>query len=108
MAHDAGKHQPPSLDEFSKRLDAARGGVADAKNATTGRDGNGMGRAFRLSSELLAALMVGSLLGWGCDKLFSVTPWGLLAGILIGFAAGVLNVARAIKHTNDASSGADD
>lgn len=64
-----------------------------------------MGRAFRLSSELLAALIVGVLLGWGADRLFGITPWGLIAGIFIGFAAGVLNVARAMKETGGDSSG---
>lgn len=99
MADDAGKQEPPSLDEFSKRLDAARGERAPAETAR-GRDGQGMGKAFRLSSELLAALLVGSLLGWGADRLFGTVPFGLLAGIFIGFAAGLLNVSRAMKDTN--------
>lgn len=106
MAHDAGKQQPPSLEEFSKRLDAARGDRVDAESARAG-NGKGMGKAFRLSSELLAALIVGVLLGWGADRLFGISPWGLLAGIFIGFAAGVLNVSRAMKEQDDAGA-ADD
>ncbi|MBB5518953.1 AtpZ/AtpI family protein [Amphiplicatus metriothermophilus] len=101
MADDAGKQQPPSLDEFSKRLAAARGGDANAKEPRA-KDGSGMGRAFRLSSELLAGLIVGVLLGWGLDRLAGTSPWGLLAGIFLGFAAGVLNVARAMKATGNA------
>ena len=97
MADDAGKQEPPSLDEFSKRLDAARGEKTSAEAAREG-DGKGMGKAFRLSSELLAALLVGSLLGWGVDRLFGTVPFGLLAGIFIGFGAGLLNVSRAIKE----------
>ena len=61
MAQDAGKQKPPSLEEFSKRLDAARGDRTDAENVRAG-DGKGMGKAFRLSSELLAALIVGVVL----------------------------------------------
>lgn len=103
MAEDAGKQKPPSLDEFSKRLDAARGDrpSADAQHA---KGGTGMGRAFRLSSELLGGLFVGLLLGWGADRAFGITPWGLITGIFVGFAAGVLNVSRAMKEASSASS----
>jgi ATP synthase protein I len=99
MADDAGKQKPPSLEEFSKRLDAVRGAPAGAKTSATGR-GAEFGRAFRVGSELLAALAVGTFLGWGLDRVFGTTPWILLAGIFIGFAAGVLNVARALKQEN--------
>lgn len=102
MAHDAGKQDPPSLDEFSKRLDAARGDPAVAK-ATPAGSGQGMGKAFRLSSELLAALIVGTLLGWGVDRLFGTLPWGLLIGVFVGFAAGLRNVAAAMKQQSDAA-----
>lgn len=97
MADDAGKQDPPSLEEFSKRLDAARGDKANAETSRAG-SGQGMGKAFRLSSELLAGLFVGMLLGWGIDRLLGTNPWGLVAGIFLGFAAGVLNVSRAMKQ----------
>jgi ATP synthase protein I len=99
MADDAGKQQPPSLDEFSKRLDAARG---DPKGAEASRAGTGasMGRAFRVGSELLAGLLVGGLLGLGLDRLFGTEPLFLLVGIGVGFAAGVMNVGRAMKQMN--------
>lgn len=64
-----------------------------------------MGRAFRVASELLAALIVGALLGLGLDRLFETAPWLLLLGILLGFAAGILNVARALKDMNETSGG---
>lgn len=104
MADDAGKQQPPSLDEFSKRLDAARG---EPKGAETSRAGTGpaLGRAFRVASELLAGLFVGGGLGWGLDKLLATTPWFLLAGLSVGFAAGILNVARAMKKMNEPPPG---
>lgn len=56
-----------------------------------------MGRAFRVASELLAALFVGTLLGLGIDKLAGTGPLFLLLGIGLGFAAGVMNVGRALK-----------
>jgi ATP synthase protein I len=98
MAEDAGKQQPPSLDEFGSRLDAARG-----DRATTGpRAGTGaaLGRAFRVASELLAGLIVGVVLGVALDRWLDAQPWFLLAGIALGFAAGLRNVARALKSTD--------
>ncbi len=96
MAYDAGKQESLSLEEFSKRLDAARGASNPKENAESGRN-EAMGRGFRLASELLAAMIVGPVLGLGVDKLADTSPWGLLLGIFVGFAAGVRNVAAAMK-----------
>jgi ATP synthase protein I len=49
---------------------------------------------FRLSSELIAGVAVGALMGWGFDRLLSTSPFGLIVFVLLGFTAGVLNVVR--------------
>lgn len=103
MADDAGKQQPPSLDEFSKRLEAARGPEPDAE-ASPSSTGASMGRAFRVASELLAGLFVGALLGLGLDKLLATQPLFMLLGIGLGFAAGLRNVYRAMQEWNTPSS----
>ncbi|MGD9800644.1 MAG: AtpZ/AtpI family protein [Parvularculaceae bacterium] len=100
---DGAKQGPPSLDEFSRRLDAARSDRAPEKNSNRA-SGAALGRAFRVGSELLAGLIVGSLLGLGLDTFFGTKPFLLLVGIFLGFAAGVLNVSRAFKASaSDAS-----
>ena len=53
-----------------------------------------MARGFRLSSELIAGVAVGALLGWGFDRFLSTSPFGLIVFVLLGFTAGVLNVIR--------------
>ena len=53
-----------------------------------------MARGFQLSSELIAGVVVGALLGWGFDRLLSTSPFGLIVFLLIGFTAGVVNVIR--------------
>ncbi|PYF02976.1 putative F0F1-ATPase subunit (Ca2+/Mg2+ transporter) [Rhodopseudomonas faecalis] len=53
-----------------------------------------MARGFRLSSELVAGVAVGAVIGWGIDQLLSTSPWGLIVFFMLGFAAGVLNVVR--------------
>jgi ATP synthase protein I len=53
-----------------------------------------MARGFRLSSELIAGVVVGAAIGWGIDHLLPTSPWGLIVFVLLGFIAGVVNVVR--------------
>jgi ATP synthase protein I len=53
-----------------------------------------MAVGLRLSSELVAGVLVGALLGWGLDYFLSTSPWGLIVFLLLGFTAGVMNVMR--------------
>ena len=54
----------------------------------------GFGYALRLSSEFIAAVIVGAVIGWTIDQVAGTTPWGLVVFLLLGFVAGVLNVLR--------------
>ena len=97
MADDAGGNKPPSLEEFSKRFEAARG---PEKEESTPQQGEGaqMGQGLRVASDLLAAFLVGGGLGWGLDRLLDTAPWFLLVGLGLGFAAGIRNVIRAMDE----------
>jgi ATP synthase protein I len=53
-----------------------------------------MARGFRLSSELIAGVVVGAAIGWGFDRLLSTSPFGFIVFFLLGFVAGVVNVVR--------------
>ena len=86
---------PPSLDEFSDRLGSMRG--EDEPDGPGHESGAAWGRALRASSDLLAGLFVGILIGYLLDKWLGTSPWLLLAGIGIGFAAGLRNIARSLK-----------
>ena len=55
---------------------------------------SGYARGFRLSSELVAGVLVGGGIGWLIDHWLGIAPWGLIVFLLLGFAAGVLNVMR--------------
>ncbi len=52
---------------------------------------------LRLLADMGVAMAAGVLLGWGVDSYFGTRPWGVLAGALLGLAAGVRNVL----HTAD-------
>jgi ATP synthase protein I len=58
-------------------------------------DPSAIARGFRLSTELVAAVLVGAAIGWLIDWGLGISPWGMIVFLLLGFAAGVLNVMRA-------------
>ena len=58
-------------------------------------DPQAMAKGFRLSTELVAGVIVGAIIGWVFDRLTGLSPWGLIVFLLLGFVAGVLNVMRA-------------
>lgn len=66
---------------------------ADERSAPVGGMA-GFGQALRLSSEFIAGIAVGAMLGWLIDRFAGTSPWGLIVFLLLGFVAGVLNVLR--------------
>jgi len=86
-------------------LDHRLSEIRDSRRVRTDQSGNeqdtaqarasAMAVGLRLSSELVAGVLVGAALGWGFDRLLSTSPWGLIVFLLLGFTAGVLNVMRA-------------
>jgi len=73
-----------------QRAQDASGGSREDRATTA----SGYAKGFRLSSELVAGVVVGAGLGWLIDRWLGVAPWGLIIFLLLGFAAGVLNVMR--------------
>lgn len=54
----------------------------------------GMAYAVKMSSEFIAGIIVGAVIGWLIDKFAGTSPWGLIIFLLLGFCAGVLNILR--------------
>ena len=65
-----------------------------------GQNASALARGFRLSTELVAGVLVGAFIGWALDKWLGISPWGMIVFLLLGFAAGVLNVVRAVQPSN--------
>jgi ATP synthase protein I len=63
-------------------------------------DASGLSRGWRLGSEFVAAILVGAGLGYLIDSVLPTRPWAMVGLLLLGFAAGVLNVVRAAKQMN--------
>ena len=64
---------------------------------------SGMARGMRIGTEFIAAILVGAGIGYLIDLGVGTSPWGLLIMLLVGFAAGILNVTRVVAQMNAAS-----
>jgi ATP synthase protein I len=84
------------LKSLGQRLDQAgpRHASETGSASRPATDHSALARGFRLSSELVAGVLVGAGLGWLIDRWLGTSPFGLLGLLLLGFAAGVLNVMR--------------
>ena len=101
---------PNSAKEVTRDL-ASR--IASAKRERTIEDNrasangppemSGMARGMRIGTEFIAAILVGAGFGYLIDLGLGTSPWGLLIMLLVGFAAGILNVTRVVAQMNAAS-----
>ena len=55
------------------------------------------GQAFKLSTELVAAVLVGTIIGFILDNWFDTKPWLIIIFFFVGVVAGILNVIRSAK-----------
>lgn len=83
------------LARLGERLNQASRPSENVAAPGTRADPSALARGFRLSSELVAGVVVGALIGWLLDRWLGISPWGMIVFLLAGFAAGVLNVMRA-------------
>jgi ATP synthase protein I len=84
------------LRRLGDRLGRQRPGEpSETEGGRPATDASGFARGLRLSSELVAGVLVGAAIGWALDRVLGISPWGLIVFLLLGFAAGVMNVIRA-------------
>ena len=65
----------------------------EKENAQT----SNIGQAFKLSTELVAAVLVGTIIGFILDNWFDTKPWLIIIFFFVGVVAGILNVIRSAK-----------
>lgn len=82
------------LARLDKKLTRREAGAAPEGGRFGGSGASGLAQAFRLSSEFVAGVIAGGLVGWIVDYVLGTSPWGLIVFLLLGFVAGVLNVLR--------------
>ena len=86
---------------FEERLAKARDSAGLDRPIREGKaepasDSGAMRLAMRLGVEMVAALVIAVVIGWGLDRVFHTRPWLMIAFVPLGAAAGLRNVFRAM------------
>ena len=71
--------------------------IKDSKQSSS----SNIGVAFKLSTEMVAAVVVGVIIGFILDNWFGTKPWLILIFFFVGVIAGILNVVRSAKNMQD-------
>ena len=86
-----------SLKERSARLKIAKGKVNNSSIKNKKTNSSNLGSALKISTEFVASVVVGSIIGFILDNLFGTKPWLIIIFFIIGVIAGMLNVIRSAK-----------
>ena len=85
-------------EKFKTRLEIAKKKFSEKNLPKNNSKPSLFGTAFKMSTELVAAVIVGSIIGFIFDNWFGTTPWLILTFFFVGVIAGVLNVVRSAKN----------
>ena len=81
-------------EDFKTRLKIAKSKIKKQVTSDNEKKGSFMGSAFKLGTELVAAVAVGTIIGFILDNWFDTKPWLIIIFFFLGAAAGILNVIR--------------
>ena len=81
-------------EDFKTRLKIAKSKIKKQVQSDNEKKGSFMGSAFKLGTELVAAVAVGTIIGFILDSWFDTKPWLIIIFFFLGTAAGILNVIR--------------
>ena len=81
-------------EDFKTRLKIAKSKIKKQDHSNSEKRGSFMGNAFKLGTELVAAVGVGTIIGFILDNWFGTKPWLIIIFFFLGAAAGMLNVIR--------------
>jgi ATP synthase protein I len=93
--------------ELDRRLDESRAAREASARSPIEPPRQGYGLAMRLGADFVAGVVVGAAIGWGIDRFFGTSPWGLIVFLLLGFGAGILSVLRSAGLTKEGPTGPD-
>ena len=84
-------------DPFKTRLEIAKKKALKRDINTKKQNPSPIGTAFKLSTELVSAVAVGTIIGFILDKTFGTKPWLILIFFFVGVIAGIMNVIKSAK-----------
>ena len=85
------------LKEISTRLKIAKKNIKNIKKENSSSNAASLGKALKISTELVASVVVGSTIGFLLDNWFDTKPLLIICFFIMGVAAGILNVFRSAK-----------
>ena len=87
-----------NLKEISTRLEIAKKKIKKKQIKNNGSNVASLGKALKISTELVAAVVVGTTLGFILDNWLDTRPWLTISFFFMGVAAGILNVIKSAKN----------
>ena len=87
-----------SKDSLKSRLEIAKSKIAKKNLYKDKEPPSSIGTAFKLSTELVSAVAVGTIIGFILDTTFGTKPWLILIFFFVGVIAGIVNVFRSAKN----------
>ena len=91
------------LDKLGQQLADAKEKRAAAPQSVPEARGAALGKALRLATELVAGVAVGGFIGWALDRLFGTAPILMVVFLVLGAAAGILDVIRSAQRRQEAA-----
>ena len=85
-------------DQFKARLEIAKSKILKKNKDSKQSSSSNIGVAFKLSTEMVAAVVIGTIIGFILDNWFGTKPWLILIFFFVGVIAGILNVIRSAKN----------
>ena len=85
-------------DPFKTRLEIAKKKISERNIDNKKHNPSPIGTAFKLSTELVSAVAVGTIIGFIFDKTLGTKPWFILIFFFVGVVAGITNVIRSAKN----------
>ena len=86
------------IKEIATRLEIAKKNIKNDQKINKGSNVASLGKALKISTELVAAVVVGTTLGFILDNWFDTRPWLTISFFFMGVAAGILNVIKSAKN----------
>ena len=85
-------------DDLKTRLKIAKSQFKKKNPSDNNEQKTSFGKAFQLSTELVSAVLVATIIGFILDSWFDTRPWLTISFFFMGVAAGILNVIRSAKN----------
>ena len=89
------------LENFKTRLKIAKSKIKKQVLSESEKRGSFMGSAFKLGTELVAAVAVGTIIGFILDSWFDTKPWLIILFFFLGSIAGILNVIKVANRMQE-------